>query len=201
MTDTPRAPADETDEQRSARFTRDALVFQPQLHAQAMRLTRHPADAEDLVQEAYTRAFRSFHQFRPGTNLKAWLARILLNVYLTSYRTKQAEPLCAPTSEIADWQLVSAASHSSGGLPSAEAQVLKWIPDPAVCQAMRSIPDDFRTVVYLADVEGLPYEEIAHLVGIPHGTVNSRLYRGRRRLRRLLQGHHGRSGTAHTYEG
>lgn len=201
MTDMTTAPATETVEQRSARFARDALAFEPQLHAQALRLTRHPADAEDLVQEAYTRAFRSFHQFRPGTNLKAWLARILLNIHLTTYRKKQLEPRCALTSEIADWQLVNAASHSSGGLPSAEAQVMKWIPDAAVCQAMREIPDDFRTVVYLADIEGLPYEEIASLCGIPPGTVNSRLHRGRRRLRSLLEGHNGRRSAAHTHEG
>ncbi|MEW2623426.1 sigma-70 family RNA polymerase sigma factor [Streptomyces sp. NPDC048106] len=191
MTDITTAPVPETDEQRSARFERDALVLRTPLYAQAMRLTRNPADAEDLVQETYTRAYRSFHRFHPGTNLRAWLFRILMNLYLTSYRKKQTEPRCTPTPEFEDWQLVSVASHTSHGMPSAEAQFLDLVPDPAVSQALMSIPDGFRTVIYLADVVGLPYDEIAALVGIPAGTVNSRLHRGRRRLRSLLDGYQG----------
>ncbi|MCJ0871902.1 sigma-70 family RNA polymerase sigma factor [Streptomyces sp. AP-93] len=183
--------AAETDGQRSTRFERDALGHRTLLYAQAVRLTRNSADAEDLVQETYTRAYRSFHQFRPGTNLRAWLLRILTNAFLTDYRKQQGQPRFAAASDIEDWQLAGAASHTSGGLPSAESQVMDRIPDPVVSEALRVIPSEFRTVVYLADVEGLPYEEIAALVGIPNGTVNSRLHRGRSRLRTLLDGHLG----------
>lgn len=191
MTDTITVLATETDEQRSTRFERDAVGYRPLLYAHATRLTRNPADAEDLVQETYTRAYRSFHQFRPGTNLRAWLLRILTNVFLTDYRKQQGGPRFAYTPDIEDWQLASAASHTSRGLPSAESQVMDRIADPVISEALRAIPCAFRTVVYLADVEGLPYEEIASLVGIPYGTVNSRLHRGRRRLRTLLDGHLG----------
>ncbi|MEV7522684.1 sigma-70 family RNA polymerase sigma factor [Streptomyces sp. NPDC091371] len=196
MTDTTTVCAAETDEQRSARFERDALGHRKLLYAHAVRLTRNSADAEDLVQETFARAYRSFHQFRPGTNLRAWLLRILTNAFLSDYRKQRAEPRFAHASDIEDWQLAGAASHTSGGLPSAECQVMDRIPDPVVSEALRAIPGDFRTVVYLADVEGMPYEEIAALVGIPNGTVNSRLHRGRRRLRVLLDGHRGyRAGT------
>lgn len=197
MTDTTTTVlAAETDEQRSTRFERDAVGYRTLLYAHASRLTRNPADAEDLVQETYTRAYRSFHQFRPGTNLRAWLLRILTNTFLTDYRKQQVGPRFAHTSDIEDWQLASAASHTSRGLPSAESQVMDRIPDPVISEALQAIPCDFRTVVYLADVEGLPYEEIAALVGIPNGTVNSRLHRGRRRLRTLLDGHLGHRAAA-----
>ncbi|MFJ6701116.1 sigma-70 family RNA polymerase sigma factor [Streptomyces sp. NPDC091272] len=189
MTTTPNTtttPA-ETDEQRARRFEREALSHHSPLYARAMRLTRNAADAEDLVQETYTRAYRSFHQFRPGTNLGGWLSRILTNTHFTAHRKRRHEPGLTAMPEVDDWQLARSASHTSTGLPSAEAQFLDRIPDPEVSRAMRAIPDDFRTVVYLADVEGLPYQEIASLIGIPHGTVNSRLHRGRRRLRSLLQ--------------
>ncbi|MET9956976.1 sigma-70 family RNA polymerase sigma factor [Streptomyces sp. NPDC006339] len=191
MTDTTPAPALETDEQRTARFARDAVGYRPQLYAQAMRLTGNPADAEDLVQETYARAYRGFHQFRPGTNLRAWLHRILTNVHLTACRKRRVEQTYATSSDIEDRQLARAASHTAEGLPSVEAQVMARVPDPVISEALRSIPCDFRTVVYLADVEGLPYEEIASLVGVPCGTVNSRLHRGRRRLRSLLDGQFG----------
>ncbi|MCX5410022.1 sigma-70 family RNA polymerase sigma factor (plasmid) [Streptomyces sp. NBC_00335] len=191
MTDTTTVPATETDEERSTRFERDAVAYRPLLYAHATRLTRNPADAEDLVQETYVRAYRSFHQFRPGTNLRAWLLRILTNVFRTDYRKRQAGPRFAHASDIEEWQLASAASRAFGGLLSAESQVMDRIPDPVISEALRAIPGDFRTVVYLADVEGLPYEQIAELVGIPCGTVNSRLHRGRRRLRTLLDGHRG----------
>jgi RNA polymerase sigma-70 factor (ECF subfamily) len=180
-------PAPESAQERSARFERDALVLRPQLYAHALRLARNPADAEDLVQEAYTRAYRGFHRFQRGTNLRAWMFRILTNVYLTGYRRRQLEPNAVPTSQLEDWQLASIAQHNSTGLPSAETQVLDRIPSQRVSRALRAIPDGLRTVVYLADVEGLPYQEIASLIGIPDGTVHSRLHRGRRRLRSLLE--------------
>ncbi|WP_424217501.1 sigma-70 family RNA polymerase sigma factor (plasmid) [Streptomyces sp. BI20] len=188
MTETP----PETAAQRTARFERDALCLRPVLYIQAMRLSRHPADAEDLVQETFTKAFRHFESFRPGTNMRAWLGRILLNTYLTTYRRRQHEPQHTSLSDVEDWQYANVASHTARGLPSAEDQVLRAIPDPEVDAALRAIPPEFRDVVLLADVEGLPYAEIAGLIGIPHGTVNSRLHRGRRRLRTLLDGHHAR---------
>ncbi|MFC8451536.1 sigma-70 family RNA polymerase sigma factor [Kitasatospora sp. NPDC057223] len=197
MTDTITAAAPETRAQRSERFERDALGHRGRLYAQALRLTRNPADAEDLVQETYTSAYRGYHRFRPGTNAGAWLARILLNAYLDTYRKKQAGPqLCgAPYAE--DRRPDRA---GPGPVPSAESQVLDQLPDPAVARAMLEIPGIFRTVVYLADMEGLSHEEIAALVGVPYSTVNTRLHRGRRRLRALLADHHGRDTRAHRKE-
>src|SRR5262245_45725116 len=179
---------------RAARFERDALPHLGRLYAAALRMTGNPADAEDLVQDTYVRAYASFHQFRPGTNLRAWLYRVLTSAFIDGYRARQRQPRPAGTAELEDRQRTRPAFRPAPVLNSAEAEVLDRLPDTAVQRALQAVPAEFRLAVYLADVEGFAYQEIAQITGSPIGTVMSRLHRGRHRLRDLLEDHARRHG-------
>ncbi|WP_245556820.1 sigma-70 family RNA polymerase sigma factor [Gryllotalpicola ginsengisoli] len=167
-------------------FEEQALPFMDQLYAAALRMTRNPSDAQDLVQETFVKAYAAWAQFHQGTNLKAWLYRILTNTFINSYRKKQREPYQSPIDDLEDWQLGGAESTTARASRSAEAEAIDHLPDSAVKSALQSIPEDFRMAVYFADVEGFSYQEIADIMKTPIGTVMSRLHRGRRMLRDLL---------------
>jgi RNA polymerase sigma-70 factor (ECF subfamily) len=184
--DSPSDAADLDEVQQPLPFEEQTLPFMDQLYAAALRMTRNPSDAQDLVQETFVKAFAAWSQFKQGTNLKAWLYRILTNTFINSYRKKQREPFQSPIEDLEDWQLGGAESTTSRSTRSAEAEAIDHLPDSAVKNALQSIPEDFRMAVYFADVEGFSYQEIADIMKTPIGTVMSRLHRGRRMLRDLL---------------
>lgn len=184
-------PVDVTAERAAADkrvlFEEQALPFMDQLYAAAMRMTRNPSDAADLVQETFVKAFQAFAQYQQGTNLKAWLYRIQTNTFINNYRKKQRDPYQGTIDDLEDWQLGGAESVTQSlSTRSAEAEAIDHLPDSAVKDALQSIPEDFRLAVYFADVEGFSYQEIADIMKTPVGTVMSRLHRGRRMLRDLL---------------
>jgi RNA polymerase sigma-70 factor (ECF subfamily) len=168
-----------------SRFESEALPLLSGMYGAAFRLTRNAADAEDLVQETFLRAYRGFHQFQEGTNLKAWLYRILTNTFINSYRKKQRQPQTISDEEIEDWYLYSKLAER-GAEPSAETSVIEALPDEDVQEALSSLPEQFRIAVLLADVEGFSYKEIAEITDVPIGTVMSRLHRGRKALEKRL---------------
>jgi len=179
-------PLAAADADLTARFERDVAPLIGALYRQARRMTHNHADAEDLVQDTLVKAFGGFRTFRQGSNFNAWLHRILVNTYISSYRKTQRRPAQYPTEEISDLALAGAAQHSATGLRSAEDQALDKLPDNDIRAAIQALPEQFRTAVYYAYVEGFRFKEIAELTDAPIGTVMSRLHRGRRQLRRLL---------------
>jgi len=175
----------ETKEEQAARFSRDVMPFLDSLYGAALRMTRNPSDAEDLVQETTLKAFAAFDSFTEGTNLRAWLFRILTNSYINQYRKQQRQPLQTSADDLSDGQLNDVGEHL--GLRSAEAEALDQLADAEIVDALAALPDDFRMAVYLADIEGFSYKEIAEIMETPVGTVMSRLSRGRKQLRELLR--------------
>jgi len=173
-------------DESTERFERDALPFLDQLYGGALRMTRNPTDAEDLVQETFLKAYAAFDSFTEGTNLRAWLFRIMTNTYINQYRKKQRQPFQTGTDDLSDSDLFEAESHTPRGLRSAEAEAMDRLGDAEVIEALAKVPEDFRLAVYLADVEGFSYKEIADIMETPVGTVMSRLHRGRKLLRDLL---------------
>jgi RNA polymerase sigma-70 factor (ECF subfamily) len=179
----------------STRFEREAVPLRDIMYRHALRMSRNHSDAEDLVQEAMMKGYAGFHAFRPDTNLRAWLLRILINSYISDYRKKRRQPVQYSTEEVTEQRLVDTYARSPAGLRSAEDHALDSLPDNDIKSAMQALPRQFRDVVYYADVEGLRYQEIAALTNTPTGTVASQLHRGRRQLRRLLGGGVGAAGT------
>jgi RNA polymerase sigma-70 factor, ECF subfamily len=171
-----------------ARFAELAMPYMDALYSAALRMTRKPADAEDLVQETYLRAYRGFGGFKDGTNLKAWLYKILTNTFINTYRAKKRRPEETDLDDTEDFYLY----RRLGGLEAAaadrtpEAEVLEAIPEAVVKEALESLPEQFRMAVLLADVEGFSYKEIADITDVPIGTVMSRLHRGRKQLQSRL---------------
>lgn len=176
-----------TDRELTARFEREVVPLREPLYLHALRMSRNHADAQDLVQDTMVKAFANFLSYQPNTNVSAWVYRILLNTYINAYRKKRRQPAQYPMDKITEAQLAVFAQHPPRGLRSAEDEALDVLPDNEIRAAMQALPEAFRMVVFYADVEGLRYREIAEIMAIPHGTVMSRLHRGRRQLRELLR--------------
>ncbi|WP_432131889.1 sigma-70 family RNA polymerase sigma factor [Streptomyces tendae] len=176
----------ESPAERRARFEGEAFRHRTALQATALLITRNATDAEDLLQESYTRAYASFDQFQPGTNFAAWVKRIMKNEHVSACRRRQCRPHQVLTPDLGERQLTRLAGFSPAAVNSAEADVLERLPDSDVKAALRAIPPARRLAVYLVDVEGFSYLEVAETMGIPVGTVMSRIHRGRRQLRGLL---------------
>src|SRR5215470_17136931 len=185
---------------RDKRFERDVVPFLGQLYMSALRMTRNPTDAEDLVQETSVKAYAAFHQFRPGTNLRAWLHRILANTFINGYRKRRREPAAQLGADLRDaWQV--GADPLSPPARSAEAEALDRLADSDILRALRDLPEEFRAAIYLADIEGYPYKEVAEIMGTPIGTVMSRLHRGRSKLREALAAYGPRPATTERTQG
>lgn len=170
----------------SAQFESAVIPLLEPLYRQALRMTSNRTDAEDLVQETLLNAYAGLRAFEPGTNLNAWLRRIMTNTYINTYRRQKRRPTQHPTGEITDRQLVAGAPREPGGLRSAEDQALEMLPNPNIKAAMMGLPEQFRMAVYFADIAGYSYKEIAAMTGTQQGTVSSRINRGRKQLRDLL---------------
>ena len=169
-----------------ATFEKQAMPYAGQLYSAALRMTRNPSDAEDVVQETYLKAYRAFGSFEDGTNLKAWLYRILTNTYINRYRKKQRRPNEVELGELQDLYLYRRMGEPSGASVSAEEDALAGFVDSDIIDALESLPENFRMPVLMADVEGFSYKEIAGMLDIPIGTVMSRLHRGRKALQKKL---------------
>ncbi|HUY86207.1 MAG TPA: sigma-70 family RNA polymerase sigma factor [Acidimicrobiales bacterium] len=170
-----------------ATFTDQAMEFMPALYSAALRMTRNPSDAEDLVQETYLKAYRAFGGFEHGTNLKAWLYRILTNTYINIYRARQRHPDMIDVEDVEDLYLYRRLNPKGGSSGrSAEDEALELFTDEEVKAAIESLPESFRIAVILADVEGFSYKEIADITDVPVGTVMSRIHRGRKALQKAL---------------
>jgi len=183
-----------------ADFERDAMQYAPQLYSAALRMTRNPADAQDVVQETFLKAYRAYHSYTEGTNLKAWLYRILTNTYINTYRKAQRRPSEVELGELQDLYLYKRLGEASGATQSAEADMLDDFVDTDIIDALESLPEVFRMPVLYADVEGFSYKEIAEILDVPIGTVMSRLHRGRKALQKKLwelAEQHGTTGQAH----
>jgi RNA polymerase sigma-70 factor, ECF subfamily len=181
------APSVQLTEEAKQRFQESALPLLDSLYGAALRMTRNPADAQDLVQETMLRAYRSFNSFEPGTNLKAWLFRIMTNAYINTYRKRQREPQKVSADEVEEFDLYqNLKDHDPQWDETPENIVLNSLVDSDILEAIENLPEQFRLAVVLSDVEGFSYAEMAEIMDVPIGTVMSRLHRGRKALQERL---------------